>query len=56
MEWVAETASTFPLATVTKGTIKRDSGVRFLDDNETLIAISVSETGETVFFNEIQKA
>jgi len=33
MEWVAETASTFSLATVTKGIIKRDSGVRFLVDN-----------------------
>lgn len=33
MEWIAETASTFALATISKGIIKRDSGVRFLDDN-----------------------
>ena len=27
MEWVAETASTVALATVAKGSVKRDSGV-----------------------------
>jgi hypothetical protein len=33
MEWITETASTFPLATIVKGSVKRDSRVRFLDDN-----------------------
>ena len=33
IEWIAETASVFSLASIAKGSVKRDSSIRLLDDN-----------------------